>query len=81
MPTNPNDSAWPLPNDSRSLNKKGLTKREYIATAAMQGLLAGLAHGYNEIEIAEDAVSMADRLIAKLNKPSEETDDKDSSQN
>lgn len=47
----------------------GLTKREYFAALAMQGLLASEnANGFTEsIEIAERAVSIADAAIIALN--------------
>ena len=43
----------------------GLTKREYFAAMAVQGLLA---HGVKHINIAQMAVSEADNLINELNK-------------
>lgn len=54
----------------------GLTKREYFAAMAMQGMLAnsysdGVTQplsSANNIQIAEMAVSQADALIAELNK-------------
>lgn len=52
----------------------GLTKREYFAAMAMQGLLAGFVERSlaNEeadcsISVADDAVLMADALIEALN--------------
>jgi len=45
----------------------GLTKREYFAAAAMQGLCANEScAGFDEIAL--DAVKHADALIAALNK-------------
>ena len=45
----------------------GLTKREYFAAMAMQGILADPDNqGYAE-GIAKDAVKMADELITQLN--------------
>lgn len=45
----------------------GLTKREYFAGMAMQGILA---HGdWMEDRIVSDSVKYADALIAELNKP------------
>jgi hypothetical protein len=48
----------------------GLTKREYFAAMAMQGLLSNLTEieGFREHEIEEFAVMRADALIAELNK-------------
>ncbi len=56
-----------LPDDSVEL----LTIREHFACEAMQGMLAR-GHAKSRIEIIEDAVDMADLLIAALNKPSVE---------
>jgi hypothetical protein len=49
------------------------TRRERIATAAMQALLSrggGIRYTYSDI--ASDAISMADALIAELDKPKEQ---------
>lgn len=48
----------------------GLTKREYIAVATMQGLLASWGnHDVTDYrELAADAVLAADKLIEALNK-------------
>lgn len=54
-----------------SLTRRGLTKREYFAAAAMQGLLAGedpLPENQRPAELqAHLAVRHADALIAALN--------------
>lgn len=50
---------------------KGLTKREYFAAAALQGLLPRVTHEFGkpeEIIYAERAVRYADALIKALNK-------------
>ena len=45
----------------------GLTKREMMAMAAMQGLVASSDCGYSDCKyMAEDAVSIADALLAEL---------------
>ena len=44
----------------------GLTKREYFAAMALQGLLAT---GDYQAQIAKDAIYWADALIEELNKP------------
>ena len=70
--TNPNDTAFP----DQHLIGQGLTKREFFAAMAMQGLIS------NWLEIAEytssyagksfplwtEAVRLADKLIQELNK-------------
>jgi hypothetical protein len=48
----------------------GLTKREYFAGLAMQGLIAGVrgsGDGINTTELTLSAVTIADTLIEKLN--------------
>jgi uncharacterized protein with von Willebrand factor type A (vWA) domain len=45
----------------------GLTKREYFAAVAVQGLLASTSTGSYQL-FAEKAVKMADQLIIELNK-------------
>ena len=55
--TNPNDAAFSY----------GLTKREYFAAMALQGLLA--QPSYLDFHLkAEKAVRLADALIEELNK-------------
>jgi hypothetical protein len=51
--------------------KGGLTRREYFAAAAAQGLLAnvGLSNAQTPALIAQNAVKLADALIAELAKP------------
>jgi hypothetical protein len=66
--TNPNDKV----DGSDNMDRSGLTKREYFATAALQGIISfpgtifGKADRSPE-EMAELAVLTADRLIKKLN--------------
>lgn len=83
MKTNPNDSSYPnMPvyDGIHRLSEHGLTKREYFAAMALQGLLS---NSYNDgatqplstashDQIAQMAVSSADALIAELNKPTEQ---------
>jgi hypothetical protein len=74
MKTNPKDPVNPVVNIEGCVSK-GLTKREYFATMAMQGLLAGHYEyftGNADIsvpsEIAKYAALNADALIEELNK-------------
>lgn len=68
----PNDAAFPHSHDI----EEGLTKREYFAAIALQGLLVNSAHGLlageshcvKEEQFAEFAVSMANALIQELSK-------------
>jgi len=46
----------------------GLTKREYFAGLAMQGLLANPNKTSNPIQISLDAVMYADELLKQLEK-------------
>lgn len=49
------------------------TRRERIATAAMQGLIATDGYGVAASTVlAQDAVKLADALIAELDKPKEQ---------
>lgn len=60
----PDDAAFGY--DGNRRHSPGMTKREYIATAILQGLRAsGMAFGYEEF--AEIAVEQTDALIAALN--------------
>lgn len=66
MKTNPDDYAFPTAIEAID----GLTKREYFAALAMQGMLANnlLVGGDESALIARDAAECADQLIAELNK-------------
>jgi len=71
MKTEPNQQAF-ASEGSGAIEHSGLTKREYFAAMAMQGLIGNNesmknleASGTNFIEIA---VQAADALIAELNK-------------
>lgn len=82
MKTNPNDSAHPevFTDDkfsktngavySDTYSTGGLTKREYFAAMALQGLLASVKEEWElrGIDFGETAVMHADSLIAGLNK-------------
>lgn len=84
MATNPNASAYPLTENILLGNNgtvhDGLTKREYFAAMAMQGLCLDGAYSTKiqeqcekintttSIAIATYAVDLADALIAELNR-------------
>lgn len=61
--------------ESTDGNFDGLTKREYFAAMAMQGIIASQNPGSQDPggakRTAEDAALLADALIAALNKDSE----------
>ena len=58
------------------LEEKGLTKREYFAAMALQGILANEELRYqlcrpNKIGVAGYAIEQADELLKQLDTPSE----------
>lgn len=59
-------SAFPqkIEHPNGDIYTKGLTKREYFAAMAMQGILENKVPHY---QLAEKAVTMADALIKALN--------------
>ena len=63
------DFVYP-PNDFQIMENNGLTKREYFAAMAMQGLCANSIPGNQHIpnNLASEAVVYADALIAELSK-------------
>jgi hypothetical protein len=60
----------PYPIDAINTNygavATGLTKREYFAVLAMQGLCAHSGDYYTGTDLAQDAVMYADALLAEL---------------
>jgi len=68
--TAPNEPSFPEVQELPQFNKHtyGLTKREYFAAMAMQGLLACPNNVNMAQDIAKGAVIMADQLIIELNK-------------
>jgi len=72
--TRPDDLAFPRPafhhEHTGTLHdaQEGVTKREYFAAMALQGLLANPSNnGYTHIESSIKAVRVADFLIYELN--------------
>ncbi len=66
-------SAFYHPYCGMSTQKDGLTKREYFASMAMQGMLANNAEGNTEWDyeiIAKHSCKAADALINQLNQKS-----------
>ena len=60
-------------NNGESIYSAGLTKREYFAAMAMQGILTTThTYGHNYKAIAIDAVKFADALLKELDKPKSE---------
>jgi hypothetical protein len=75
--THPTDSAFPVQRQLRedgevlTYAEIGLTKREYFAAMAMQGILASESEDYrcpSRQKMAEDAAGCADALLAALAK-------------
>ena len=69
--TDGNDTAYPetRKKDNAYSAEGGLTKREYFAAMAMQGMFTNelLAGSEENVHIAKDAVNAADALISALN--------------
>ena len=66
--TNPNDLTYPVRKmDTRNYGYEGLTKREYFAAMALQGMLAKYGSDY-QVQNAKEAIYWADALIEELNK-------------
>jgi len=80
--TNPNDLAYPLQFDHETTGKgwfPGLTKREYFAVLATQGIMAGVSGQESLASVhptswATIGVEVADALIAALNETKGGTD-------
>lgn len=71
MSTNSNEPINPI-NRALIYQNNGLTKREYFAAMAMQGILSdrdNQGYTWNYGAMAADAVKMADELINQLNQP------------
>lgn len=69
--TNGSHEAFACCNADGQIGQPGLTKREYFAAMAMQGLLAQTSQdfGYSEgLVLAKAAVQQADALIEALNR-------------
>ena len=54
-----------------SVYQQGLTKREYFAAMAMQGLCACPDLAVSRVELAEESVKQADALLKALETKSE----------
>ena len=65
--THANETAFPN-QIGENFNYKGLTKREYFAAMAMQGILSDAANGIapNWDRLAQDSLCAADALIKAL---------------
>ena len=74
MKTNANDTAFPIINPTNNEGHPGLTKREYFAAMALQGILSNEELRYKirqDNELSGDvATKFADQLIEQLNKES-----------
>ena len=67
--TNPNEPINIIYNSANVISTTGLTKREYFAAMAMQGIITNKDGLDIKIErIVESAVDTADALIEELNK-------------
>jgi hypothetical protein len=70
MKTEPNEpsTGFGYATSYSSYYRNGLTKREYFAALAMQGILAGKIQSDSTM-VAEFAIECADELIESLNVP------------
>lgn len=69
--SNADEQAFPIPADEDHVRSRGLTKREYFAAMAMQGLCSLPAgEKWPSTLIATYAVEQADALLAELAKQS-----------
>lgn len=67
MENNSKSPAFPLALKMDDLTfERGLTKREYIAALAMQGISSRESSG-NPTQVAEAAIMYADALVKRLN--------------
>lgn len=71
MQTNPNDGINHIESSPSFVSNKGLSKREYFAAIAMQGVLTNPPAQITTNDIPKLAVKMADALIKALNTPTE----------
>ena len=67
MRTKAKNPAFPLISDEGYVINAGLTKREYFALMALQGMLAKYGSDY-QVNNAKEAIYWADALIEELNK-------------
>lgn len=71
MKTDPNEAITAIVakcDDGTSIQEFGLTKREYFAAIAMQGMISQHGESGLHYSAAEIAVQFADQLIDALNK-------------
>jgi len=68
MKTNKNDGAFARPSTTYEQAQPGITKLEYFAAAALQGLLANSSINWvSEDKVVRSALVCAKMLIDKLN--------------
>jgi hypothetical protein len=67
MNENKNQPAFAYYSEDEKRDMPGLTKREYFAGLAMQGLLAN-SFDYTAQDIVEKAVQYADKILVELEK-------------
>lgn len=67
MKTNPDDYAYPPQKNGEFIIIGGLSKREYFAACALQGLCSS-GFPIDKDMVSNDAIYIADKLIEELNK-------------
>ena len=64
---NGKNSAHPI-NDLTTVSQMGLTKREYFAAMAMQGILSNPNRGYQVEKVVAASLEYADGLLNEIEK-------------
>jgi hypothetical protein len=65
-------SAFYHPDGGIDAPQEGLTKREYFAGLAMQGLVSSPNYSYDADSITKDSAIIADALLKQLEQPTNE---------
>ena len=73
MATSSHNPAFPTSPIGSVPGREGMTKREYFAAAALQGILANSSQLASADHTASLAIEYADKLLEKLNQPSSST--------
>jgi len=61
-----NEPVVPIKGAAQEYQYAGLTKREYFAAMAMQGILSATHYRTSVIDIPEESVKLADALLKEL---------------
>lgn len=61
-----NSESGAFPSNTIIGREDGLTKREYFAALAMQGILASTSNSFSVEQVIDVAITLADKLLSKL---------------